>query len=104
MECPNCGERISLVSITRNWLVRNLPQNVLSFLEARKSRRDLSELRCLYSNRRAVLSTRERLVCEGSLSCKSIEDIANDMGVTRERIRQIQAKALRKLKHISRTI
>ena len=31
--------------------------------------------------------------------CYTLEEIGNEFGVTRERIRQIEAKGLRKLKH-----
>ena len=36
-------------------------------------------------------------------SCKTLEEVGQMFGVTRERIRQIEAKALRKLKHPSRS-
>ena len=35
-------------------------------------------------------------------SCHTLEDVGKRFGVTRERIRQIEAKALRKLRHPSR--
>jgi len=49
------------------------------------------------------LSARERRVLRsrfGLDSCEShtLEEVANEMGVTRERVRQIQSRALRKLR------
>ena len=34
--------------------------------------------------------------------CLTLEEIANIMGVTRERVRQLESQALRKLRHPSR--
>ena len=34
--------------------------------------------------------------------CLTLEEIANVMGVTRERVRQLESQALRKLRHPSR--
>jgi len=34
---------------------------------------------------------------------KTLDEVARSYGITRERIRQIEAKALRKLRHLSRS-
>ena len=39
----------------------------------------------------------------GEKSKHTLEEVGNDFDVTRERIRQIEAKALRKLRHPSRS-
>ena len=54
------------------------------------------------------LSDRERQVLEMRFGLKdgkdhTLEEVGNEFGVTRERIRQIEAKALRKLRHPSRS-
>ena len=55
-----------------------------------------------------TLSDRERRVLElrfGLIDGRSrtLEEVGRDFGVTRERIRQIEAKALRKLRHPTRS-
>jgi len=54
------------------------------------------EIRTLLSN---CLVERERRVIELWMEDQAVEFIAGEMGVTRERVRQILDKALRKLKH-----
>ena len=54
------------------------------------------------------LTPRERMVLEMRFGLKdgmarTLEEVGQEFGVTRERIRQIEAKALRKLKHPSRS-
>ena len=56
----------------------------------------------------ATLTPREEKVLRmrlgiGELSDHTLEEVGQDFDVTRERIRQIEAKALRKLKHPSRS-
>jgi RNA polymerase primary sigma factor len=53
------------------------------------------------------LTPRERKIIEMRFGLKdgighTLEEVGNEFGVTRERIRQIEAKALRKLRHPSR--
>ena len=55
-----------------------------------------------------TLSERERRVLQLRFGLedgrsRTLEEVGNDFGVTRERIRQIEAKALRKLRHPSRS-
>ncbi len=56
----------------------------------------------------ATLAPREAQVLKmrfgiGERANHTLEEVGNDFAVTRERIRQIEAKALRKLKHPSRS-
>ena len=54
-----------------------------------------------------VLSTltprEERVIRERFFNNKTLEEIGQTFSVTRDRIRQIEAKALRKMKHPSRS-
>jgi RNA polymerase primary sigma factor len=56
----------------------------------------------------ATLTPREEKVLRmrfgiGEKSDHTLEEVGNDFDVTRERIRQIEAKALRKLRHPTRS-
>jgi RNA polymerase primary sigma factor len=56
----------------------------------------------------ATLAPREEQVLKmrfgiGERSNHTLEEVGQDFAVTRERIRQIEAKALRKLRHPSRS-
>jgi RNA polymerase primary sigma factor len=56
----------------------------------------------------ASLTSRERKVLQLRFGlddgrARTLEEVGNEFGVTRERIRQIEAKALRKLRHPSRS-
>ena len=56
----------------------------------------------------ATLTSRERRVLELRFGLedgrsRTLEEVGKDFGVSRERIRQIEAKALRKLRHPSRS-
>ena len=42
-------------------------------------------------------------LCESGKKKELIEEVGQEFGVTRERIRQIEAKALRKLRHPTRS-
>ncbi len=71
--------------------------------ELRQQRKDLRQLKALVKSIgrewSAHLTEREAFVVFGRTSLDfSFEQLAQNMNVTRERIRQIQAKALRKLK------
>ena len=50
-----------------------------------------------------VLTDREQVIVKASYGLghaeKSLEELANDMGMTRERIRQVKEKAIRKIRH-----
>ncbi len=50
-----------------------------------------------------VLNEREQIIVKASFGIgspeKSLEELANDMGMTRERIRQVKEKAIRKIRH-----
>jgi len=54
----------------------------------------------LSDRERDVLMRRYGLSNEGK---RTLEEVGKEFGVTRERIRQIEAKALRKLRHPSRS-
>jgi RNA polymerase primary sigma factor len=66
-------------------LVRDLVQDVLETLDERE---------------RGVVMLRFGLV-DGE--CRTLEEVGSEYGVTRERIRQIEAKTLTKLRHPSRS-
>ncbi len=68
-------------------LLKDHLKNVLSMLQEREAK---------------VLALRFGLNDNGE--AKTLEEVGKIFGVTRERIRQIEAKALRKLRHPSRRI
>ena len=60
------------------------------------------------ANALGALTERERRVLQLRFGIddgrsRTLEEVGRDFGVTRERIRQIEAKALRKLRHPSRS-
>ena len=67
-----------------------------------------SNLRETMTHVLASLTPREERILRmrfgiGMNSDHTLEEVGNQFSVTRERIRQIEAKALRKLKHLSRS-
>lgn len=53
----------------------------------------------LFAQLPGLLNDRELYVLCARLEDVTMEELGRDLGVTRERIRQIEAKAVRKLKH-----
>lgn len=96
MNCINCGEKFSFLAAFKFWLTVNRPSWLDNRLEKRKVNADLNRLIKLYTTS-ANLTPREHFVCSARVRGQAISDIANNMVVTRERVSQIQAKALRKL-------
>jgi RNA polymerase primary sigma factor len=78
---------LSPVDAASKELLKDHLKNVLSMLQEREAK---------------VLALRFGL--EGNGEAKTLEEVGKIFGVTRERIRQIEAKALRKLRHPSRRI
>jgi DNA-directed RNA polymerase sigma subunit (sigma70/sigma32) len=97
LTCPKCYEDFTFLKILKLWLWLKLPYGVQTYLEARKEARDLADLKRLYREN-SDLTHREHYVCEEIKRGLSFEDVADNMIVSRERVRQIFYKALRKLK------
>lgn len=100
MLCLHCGEQSRLRDQIKFWLISMVPFSWYMWLEGRREQREMEELKRLYSmdTLDARLTEREHLVCTFRINNVNIESIAKSMNVTRERVRQIQAKALRKMR------
>ena len=96
MHCPNCGEDIKLMDVVKLKIISLIPFELYMYLDQRKENKATKSLQKLY-NPRADLTDREHYVANCIVNGDSLEKIAQNMNVTRERIRQIKAKALRKL-------
>ena len=84
-----------------NDLIPDERENPEMLLDRIALKSDLAEaLNTLTPKEQEILIKRYGLDGEGP---RTLEDVAKDYGVTRERIRQIEAKALRKLRHPSRS-
>ena len=82
-------------------LIPDEKENPEAVLERIMLRSDLMEvLQTLTSREQQILT--ERFGLDG-MGCRTLEEIGAEMNLTRERIRQIEAKALRKLSHSSRS-
>jgi DNA-directed RNA polymerase sigma subunit (sigma70/sigma32) len=98
MTCPSCGDEFSLKEWLMHTYVLLLPDWLYRRMEQRRERKILDELHSFYyMGRKATLTDREHQVCTGRVLGHSYEAIAEGMNVTRERVRQIEAKALRKM-------
>lgn len=98
MTCPNCGEQFSFMKALLAKLTPCLltPCFVGVWLERLRQAKALKLLKRLYAPT-SDLTDREHFVCSRRIGGQSTQDIAAEMNVTRERIIQIEAKALRKL-------
>lgn len=97
MTCPHCDSDVSLWRLVKHKLVMSMPFWYFTWRDKRDHDTELSKLKRLYTAD-AKLTQREHHVCMARVSGQTLEEVAKDMNVTRERIRQIQAKAVRKLK------
>lgn len=97
MECPHCGEKFRLWQAVKLYLYLKLPCSWHERLEQRKEAADLQRLKHIYKITAEGLTMREHTVCIARVHGRSYEQVAQNMNVTQERIKQIQAKALRKL-------
>lgn len=95
--CPHCGEGLTLRALFKPWLTLRAPHLVYTWLERRREVQELADLKRLYTEH-TPLTEREHWVSSGRVQGYSYEQLASKMNVTKERVRQIQAKALRKLR------
>lgn len=87
---------LDTISNSANCFISNIPGPVET-ISSKFLREDLSEVLCSLSSReRDVLRLRFGIDNEKP---RTLEEVGNLFGVTRERIRQIEAKALRKLRY-----
>jgi DNA-directed RNA polymerase sigma subunit (sigma70/sigma32) len=99
--CPNCGDEFSIIKSVKFWFWLQIPYSIHTRLEKRKQDTELEKLKEFYSTS-ADLTNREHFVCFNRTDGKTLDEVAESMNVTRERIRQIQSKALRKLTRIGK--
>jgi DNA-directed RNA polymerase sigma subunit (sigma70/sigma32) len=100
LTCPKCYEDFTLLKILKVSLRRMLPSWTDERVDVLIHARDLADLKRLYFQQTTWnLTHREHEVCIDLINGHSYEDIAQTMTVTRERVRQIFYKALRKLKN-----
>lgn len=97
MTCYHCSEDISLFKIFRFWLWSKVPYNIHMRLDAQQERKQLRMLKKSWELNLS-LTARELIVCNSRIEGKTFKEIAKEMNLSQERIRQIQAKAIRKLR------
>lgn len=98
MNCPHCDADVSLWQLVKFKILMAMPHSYYTWRDRREQDSELAKLKRLYNYYSSkTLTVREHMVCTARSSGQTLEEVARTMNVTRERVRQIQAKAVRKL-------
>jgi DNA-directed RNA polymerase sigma subunit (sigma70/sigma32) len=79
------------------WLRGLVPRAIEQYLDRRRDAKAVAAIKKLTAAQINTLTAREQLVANRINIDVSYRDIANEMNVTRERVRQIHAKIIRKI-------